>query len=49
MVVTTYGRNKNRDDEIRNIAGRILDANRSVKTSQKTVIAAEAITFCIKP
>ena len=45
MAVTSYGRNKNHDDEIKNIAGRIPEATRSTKTSQK----AEAITFCIKP
>ena len=32
-------------DEVKNIAGRIPEATRSTKTSQK----AEAITFCIKP
>ena len=31
------------------IAGRTPEANWSAITSQKTVIAAEAITFCIKP
>ena len=45
MAVTSYGPNKNHDDEIKNIAGRIPEATRSTKTSQK----AEAITFCIKP
>ena len=30
-------------------AEKIAEATRSIKTSQKTVIAAEAITFCIKP
>ena len=33
----------------KNIAGRIPEANRSVKLLQRTVIAAEAITFYIKP
>ena len=34
----------------KNIAGRIPVATRSVETSQtKTLIAGEAITFCIKP
>ena len=33
VVVTSYGRNKNRYDEIENIAGRIPEATRSVKTS----------------
>ena len=41
----SYGRNKNLDDE-KNIAERIPQATRSAK---KSVIAAEAITFCIKP
>ena len=27
MVVTSYGRNKNRDDEIKNIAGQVLTYN----------------------
>ena len=45
VAVTSYGRNKNHDDEIKNIAGRIPEATRSIKTSRK----AEAITFCIKP
>ena len=45
VAVTSYGRNKNHDGEIKNIAGRIPEATRSTKTSQK----AEAITFCIKP
>ena len=36
VVVTSYGRNKNLDDEIKNIAGRIPEATRSVKTSEKT-------------
>ena len=48
MIVTSFGCNKNRDDEIKNIAGRIPEATRKVQTSKKTVIAAEAITFCIK-
>ena len=41
----TRSTNKNHDDEIKNIAGRIPEATRSTTTSQK----AEAITFCIKP
>ena len=45
LAVTSYGRNKSHDDEIKNIAGRIPEATRTTKTSQK----AEAITFCIKP
>ena len=40
---------KNFDEIKKNIAGRIPEATRSVKTSQKTVLAAEIITFCIKP
>ena len=49
VIVTSYGRNKNLDDEIKNKTGTFPQATRNVKTSQKTVIAAEAITFCIKP
>ena len=45
MAVTSYGRNENHDNKIKNIAERIPEATRSTKTSQKT----EAITFCIKP
>ena len=33
------------DDELKNIAGRIPEANPSVNTSQKTVISTEAINF----
>ena len=44
MVVT-----KNLDDEIKNIARRNPEATRSIKTTKKTLIAAEAITFCTKP
>ena len=44
-MLTSYGRTKNLDDEIKNIAGRIPEATRSTKTSQK----AETNTFCIKP
>ena len=42
MVVT------NHDDEIKKIAGRTPEATQSVKNSNKTVIATEAIIFCIK-
>ena len=51
MVVTSYGRNKNRDDEIKNIAGRIPEATNLLEASKlhkKTAIEAKAITFCIK-
>ena len=49
VALTSYGRNKNHDDEIKNIAGRIPEATRSIKSSQKTLIAAaETITFYIK-
>ena len=33
VAVTSYGRNKNQDDEIKNIAGRMPEATRSVKFS----------------
>ena len=49
VVVTSYGRNKNCNDEIKNITGRSPEATRSVKTSPKTKNAAEAVNFCIKP
>ena len=35
VVVTSFGGNKNLDDETKNIAGRIPEATRSIKTSQK--------------
>ena len=44
VVVTSFSRDKHE-----NIAGRTPEATPGVKTSQKTVTAAEAITFCIKP
>ena len=49
VAVTSYGRNKNHDDEIKNIAGRIPEATRSVTFTNKTVIEAAATRFCIKP
>ena len=49
VAVTSYGRNKSCQRNKKNIAGRIPEATRSVITSQKNVIATEAITFCIKP
>ena len=55
MAVTPYGRNKNHDDEIKNIAGSDSGIKNSGSDSKrqnftnKTVNAAEAITICIKP
>ena len=40
---------ENVSTDLKNITGRIPEATRSVKTLQKTVIAAQVITICIKP
>ena len=36
-------------DKVKKIAGKIPEAIPSVKNLQKTVIAAEALTVCVKP
>ena len=50
VAVTWYGRNKNHDDEIKKHSRKNSgsDSKRQNFTN-KTVIAAEATTFCIKP
>ena len=45
--MTFYGRNKNRDDEIKNIAGRIQEATRIVKTSQKLELRLKSLLFLL--
>ena len=50
VVATSYGRNKNLDEEINkhNRKNSGSDSKRQT-VKNKTVIAAEAITICIKP
>ena len=50
MAVTSYGRNKNNDDEIKKHSRKNSgsDSKRQNFTN-KTAISAEATTFCVKP
>ena len=50
MAVTSCGRNKNHDDEIKKHSRKNSGSDsRHENFTNKTVIAAEATTFCIKP
>ena len=51
VAVTSYGRNKNHDDEFKKKHSRKNSGSDSKRQNftNKTVIAAESVTFCIKP
>ena len=50
MAVTSYGRNKNHDDEIKKHSRKNSGSNSKRQNfTNKTAIATEATTFCIKP
>ena len=47
--MTSYGRNKNHDDEIKNSRKNSGSDSKRQNITNKTINAAEAITICIKP
>ena len=48
VIVTSYGRNNNLDDDIKNIAGRIPEPTRSVITSKaKLLRQPKPLSFCL--
>ena len=50
VAVTSYGRNKNHDDEIKKHSRKNCGSDSKRQNfTYKTVIATEATTFCIKP
>ena len=50
VAVTSYGRNKNHDDEIKKHSRKNSGSDsKHQNLTNKTVIATEATTFCMKP
>ena len=48
MIVTSYGCNKNRDDEIKKHSRKSSGNDSKRQNFTKTINAAEGITFCIE-